>query len=221
MIRNPRNQAMMPNFEIKDISKQRELQQRIAQGGLFGIAPGVSQNQFTNVPPAPSNEFNNPNPTFDPLSQQMAMGVFGDNQMRQNAVGATPLYEITAEELKNREKAAKKESKKNKIKLSKDIEPYEFSRLNKNSYFYDYDYDQDYTPPMTEREIREQAAGEKDPFKTSNAPLFNNHDTKKEKKSKMANKPPKKERRTLEDGRVVDTDGKVYPKGFFDRKPPK
>ena len=44
---------------------------------------------------------------------------------------------------------------------------------------------------------------------------------KKEKKSKMANKPPKKERRTLEDGRVVDTDGKVYPKGFFDRKPPK
>jgi hypothetical protein len=221
MIRNPRNQAMMPNFEIKDISKQRELQQRIAQGGLFGIAPGVSQNQFTNVPPAPSNEFNNPNPTFDPLSQQMAMGVFGDNQMRQNAVGATPLYEITEEELKNREKAAKKESKKNKIKLSKDIEPYEFSRLNKNSYFYDYDYDQDYTPPMTEREIREQAAGEKDPFKTSNAPLFNNHDTKKGKKAKMANKPPKKERRTLEDGRVVDTDGKVYPKGFFDRKPPK
>ena len=45
MIRNPRNQAMMPNFEIKDISKQRELQQKIAQGGLFGIAPGVSQNQ--------------------------------------------------------------------------------------------------------------------------------------------------------------------------------
>ena len=95
------------------------------------------------------------------------MGVFGDNQMRQNAVGATPLYEITEEELKNREKAAKKEAKKNKIKLSKDIEPYEFSRLNKNSYFYDYDYDQDYTPPMTEREIREQAAGEKNYFKTN------------------------------------------------------
>ena len=159
MIRNPRNQAMMPNFEINDISKQKELQQRIAQG--------ISQNQFTNVPPAPSNEFNTPNPTFDPLSQQMAMGVFGDNQMRQNAVGATPLYEITEEELKKREKAAKKESKKNKIKLSKDIEPYEFSRLNKNSYFYDYDYDQDYTPPMTEREIREQAAGEKNYFKTN------------------------------------------------------
>ena len=157
MIRNTRNQAMMPSFEINDISKQKELQRRIAEGDLFGMSQGVSQNQFTNVPPAPGNEFNTPNPTFDPLSQQMAMGVFGDNQMRQNAVGATPLYEITAEELKNREKAAKKESKKNKIKLSKDIEPYEFSRLNKNSYFYDYDYDQDYTPSMTEREIREQS----------------------------------------------------------------
>jgi|TARA_R100000479_G_C6375720_1_gene198931 hypothetical protein len=211
MIRNPRNQAMMPNFEINDISKQKELQQRIAQG--------ISQNQFTNVPPAPSNEFNTPNPTFDPLSQQMAMGVFGDNQMRQNAVGATPLYEITEEELKKREKAAKKESKKNKIKLSKDIEPYEFSRLNKNSYFYDYDYDQDYTPPMTEREIREQAAGEKDPFKTSNAPLFN--DPKKGKKKKMADKPRKKERYTRKDGSVVDTDGKIYPKGFFDKQRPK
>lgn len=221
MIRNTRNQAMMPSFEINDISKQKELQRRIAEGDLFGMSQGVSQNQFTNVPPAPGNEFNTPNPTFDPLSQQMAMGVFGDNQMRQNAVGATPLYEITEEELKNREKAAKKESKKNKIKLSKDIEPYEFSRLNKNSYFYDYDYDQDYTPPMTEREIREQAAGEKDPFKTSNAPLFKN--TKKEEpKGKMAEKPPrKKERYTRKDGSVVDTDGKIYPKGFFDKKPPK
>lgn len=46
-------------------------------------------------------------------------------------------------------------------------------------------------------------------------PLF-----KEEPKGKMKEPPPKKkERRTRKDGSVVDTDGSVYPPGFFDKKP--
>jgi len=132
---------------------------------------GANQTMMSNMPPQPSNVMGVAQPVFNPSSMAAANNMFGSMQMRQNAVGAPPLFQVTDEELKNKEKAARKEAKKNKIKLSKDIEPYEFSRLNKNSYFHDYDYAQDYTPPMTEKQKRAQQAGEDPLFKKSCGPL--------------------------------------------------
>ena len=178
--------------------------------GVFGSTERQKQpmptgwqptNHLTNVPPAPGNQINNMNPNFNPMSQQMAAGVFGDPQMRQNAVGATPLYEITEEELKSREKELKKASRKNKIeKFSKELEPWEFSRTNPRSYFHDYEYADDYEKDR-HRTIKQQRE-----YDHANAPLENrNRDAKIKKKPRI--EAPRYE--TL-DGKAVHTMKEVH-----------
>ena len=51
-----------------------------------------AQTQMSNMPPQPSNTMGNARPVFDARTQNIATGIYGGMQARQNAAGATPVY---------------------------------------------------------------------------------------------------------------------------------
>ena len=51
-----------------------------------------AQAQMSNMPPQPSNTMGNARPVFDARTQNIATGIYGGMQARQNAAGATPVY---------------------------------------------------------------------------------------------------------------------------------
>jgi len=51
-----------------------------------------AQPQMSNMPPQPSNTMGNARPVFDARTQNIATGIYGGMQARQNAAGATPVY---------------------------------------------------------------------------------------------------------------------------------
>ena len=51
-----------------------------------------AQAQMSNMPPQPSNTMGNARPVFDARTQNIANGIYGGMQARQNAAGATPVY---------------------------------------------------------------------------------------------------------------------------------
>ena len=48
--------------------------------------------QMTNIPPQQANTLGTAQPVFKPQTQQVAQGIYGGIDQRQNAVGATPMF---------------------------------------------------------------------------------------------------------------------------------
>ena len=107
---------------------------KAAFASMHEAAPKMVNPAMSNMPPQPSNVMGMATPVFDPRSMAAANNIYGDQQMRQNAVNAPNVF----------------------------------------------------ATPLMQKDRPER----------------------------------KKERRTRKDGSVIDTDGSVYPAGFFDKTPP-
>jgi hypothetical protein len=83
VLRNP------DNYLIGTPVKQVGIVDPLAQQQM--VAQPVQQ--MTNVPPAQANTLGAAQPVFKPQAQQVAQGIFGGIEQRQNSVGATPLFQ--------------------------------------------------------------------------------------------------------------------------------
>ena len=63
------------------------------QVGLVDPSMGQPAQQMTNVPPQQANTLGQAQPVFNPQAQQAAQGVYGGIDQRQNAVGASALFQ--------------------------------------------------------------------------------------------------------------------------------
>jgi len=63
------------------------------QVGIVDPLTGQPVQQMTNVPPAQANTLGTAQPVFKPQAQQAAQGIYGGIEQRQNAVGATPIFQ--------------------------------------------------------------------------------------------------------------------------------
>lgn len=64
----------------------------VKQVGIVDPLTGQPVQQMTNVPPQQANTLGTAQPVFKPQAQQMAQGIYGGIDQRQNAVGATPMF---------------------------------------------------------------------------------------------------------------------------------
>ena len=62
------------------------------QVGVVDPLTGQPVQQMTNVPPQQANTLGTAQPVFKPQTQQVAQGIYGGIDQRQNAVGATPMF---------------------------------------------------------------------------------------------------------------------------------
>jgi len=65
------------------------------QVGIVDPLIGQPIQQMTNVPPAQANTLGTAQPVFKPQAQQAAQGIYGGIEQRQNAVGASALFQRT------------------------------------------------------------------------------------------------------------------------------
>ena len=64
----------------------------IKQVGVVDPLIGQQVQQMTNVPPQQANTLGQARPVFNPQAQQVAQGIYGGVDQRQNSVGAAPLF---------------------------------------------------------------------------------------------------------------------------------
>jgi hypothetical protein len=91
------------------------------------IAPAQ---QMTNVPPQQANTLGTAQPVFKPQAQQAAQGIYGGIEQRQNAVGATPIFQKN--QFGNTKEEQAKLNSANKIKQEKF--PNEYNNYKKAVY---------------------------------------------------------------------------------------
>jgi hypothetical protein len=98
-------------YEVKDINKNGKIDgweqakydaiNKSSDSPAKQVVDPTMQQQMvqpmTNIPPAASSLVN----PFSPNNQATAQGVFGNQQMRQNAVGVTPMFQKTHDEKGN------------------------------------------------------------------------------------------------------------------------
>jgi hypothetical protein len=98
-------------YEVKDINKNGKIDgweqakydaiNKSSDSPAKQVVDPTMQQQIvqpmTNIPPAASSLVN----PFSPNTQATAQGVFGNQQMRQNAVGVTPMFQKTHNEKGN------------------------------------------------------------------------------------------------------------------------
>ena len=78
--------------------------------------------QMTNVPPAQANTLGAAQPVFKPQAQQVAQGIYGGIEQRQNSVGATPIFQKN--QLGNTKEEQAKLNSANKSKQEKFVNEY-------------------------------------------------------------------------------------------------
>lgn len=113
--------------KMKKMSRQQQkaVGASMAESGINMNAQQIAAQpaqQMTNIPPAPANTLGQAQPVFNQQAQQAAQGIYGGVEQRQNAVGATPMFQKN--QLGNTKEEQAKINSANKIKQEKFPEEY-------------------------------------------------------------------------------------------------